>query len=370
MSRLKGGDNPPTPTPCQDQFTCGDGSCIPLSQVCNFHKDCPNDSKDEEVCPDTFSFEDCKEQLCDWMASNPDIWTWTVTSLAQLESEDKPNRPSVDYENKTEGHFLYVQSLMAGSEAGIVSPQYQGSSTYCMYTFYLYLSGTPNFFLFPSLVHYDLSAMTILDKIDLAGFQDGVWTHVAIGIGRHRDKFAVGFEILYGGEDQWDSAVAVDQVQLLSCALPPAEEDCQENEYHCAITKACVHDDYLCDFADDCGDESDEAIGVQDCLSYTRMNFEDPINPWGFFNESEESLNGFNWSRGNGSFEVATGPSFDHTTFAPIGHYLYIDSTLHEAHEVAQITTPLLYPVSSGCYLRFYFHMHGRGVGDLAIYLR
>ena len=368
--RLKDGDTTPTPTPCMDQFTCGDGSCIPLSKVCNFHKDCPNDSKDEEGCPDTFTFEDCNSDLCGWSSNNPEIWSWVVESLGHLEEEDKPNRPTVDYENRTEGHFLYVQSLMAGSEAGVASPTYQGSSTYCMFTFYAYMSGTPNFYLYPSLTHYELGQMTILDQLDLAAFHDGVWSKVAIGIGRHPDKFDVGLQITYAGEDQFDSAVAVDQVQLLSCALPPAEEDCQPHEYHCAQTKACVTNDHLCDFADDCGDGSDEEIAFQDCMKYTRMNFEDPVNPWGFFNETEESLDGFNWSRGNGSFQTATGPAFDHTTFAPFGHYLYIDSTLHEKHEVAQITSPLLHPVSSECYLRFYYHMHGRGVGDLAVYLR
>ena len=371
--RLKGGATPTTPTPCKDQFTCGDGTCIPLSDICNFHKDCPNDSKDEEICPDTFSFEDCTaetSELCGWTPSNPDILDWVVTSITDLEVDDAPNRPHLDYENRTEAHFLYVKNLMAGSEAGVASPIYQGSSTYCMFTFFVFLSGSPDLYLYPSLTHYELSAMTLLDRIDLTGFEDGAWTDVAIGIGRHRDKFDVGFQIVYTGEGEYDSAVAVDEVQFLSCSLPPAEEDCEENEFHCAQSKACVHHDYLCDFADDCGDASDEELAFQDCLSYTRMNFEDPINPWGFFNETEESLNGFNWSRGNGSLQIGTGPPFDHTTFAPVGHYLYIASNLHEKNEVAQIRTPLIHPVSSGCNLRFYYHMHGRGVGNLTVYLQ
>ena len=66
----------------------------------------------------------------------------------------------------------------------------------------------------------------------------------------------------------------------------------------------------------------------QPCRNYTQFNFEDPLHPWGFFNRTAVSAE-FEWERGNGSVAPGTGPPFDHTTFGPEGHYLYIVSNLH-----------------------------------------
>ena len=75
--------------------------------------------------------------------------------------------------------------------------------------------------------------------------------------------------------------MAVDEVELFECAKPQPEENCLPEEYHCQYTRACVSRDMLCDFADDCGDQSDEDMETQGCDQYTRINFEDPLNPWG-----------------------------------------------------------------------------------------
>ena len=52
-----------TKRPCnEEEWTCGDGSCISNKKVCNFVYDCPADSSDEEMCPDIFTFNDCQEE--------------------------------------------------------------------------------------------------------------------------------------------------------------------------------------------------------------------------------------------------------------------------------------------------------------------
>ena len=105
---------------------------------------------------------------------------------------------------------------------------------------------------------------------------------------------------------------------------------------------------------------------------YTRINFEDPLHPWGFFNETEQSQD-FKWLRGHGQSVVpGSGPPYDHTLFSPLGNYLYIDSGQQEAGQVAWLTTPPLAPTTAqdNCTARFFYHMHGRGIGKLTLYIQ
>ena len=366
----------PSPAPCDpsSQFTCGDGSCIPLPDFCNFYVDCPYpDISDEVTCPDFYSFEECNQGAapsdCGWTNTVPDTLDWQVTSISDLQQEKVPHRPTQDYKNNTEGHFLFLRNLMGGSTAGVSSPVYSSSSTYCTFTFWVYMSGADNFVLYPTLTHSTAGFLTTLDKLDLNLIEDGLWTHVDIGVGRHNDKFSLGFEVVSIGDGLWDAAVAVDGVEMFECYKPLPEETCLPDEYHCETSRACVAKDLLCDYADNCGDESDEEMETQHCGDYTRTNFEDPLNPWGFFNETETSQD-FKWQRGNGSIIAGTGPPFDHTTFEPFGHYLYINSSQGSSHALAWLTTPSLQAAQAetNCSVRFYYHMHGAGVGNLTVY--
>lgn len=50
--------------------------------------------------------------------------------------------------------------------------------------------------------------------------------------------------------------IAIDDIQFVGCALPPVSNSCPE--FTCA-RKSCVKNDYVCDYNDDCGDNSDES---------------------------------------------------------------------------------------------------------------
>ena len=367
-----------TSKPCDigSQFTCGDGTCIPLLDVCNFHIDCPNDNYDEMACPDLYTFENCNNEggggpdNCGWTNIIPDTLDWQVLSLNELAEEQLPNHPTTDFENKTSGHILYVRNVMGGSIAGVSSPVYESSYTECLLTFWVFIAGSKDFSIFPLLTHSFMDITTQLDLIDPNNFPEGKWIHIMIGIGEHRDKFTVGFDVQYSGED-WKNAIGVDNVEFLECALPRPEESCFETEFHCEKTKACIDKSMICDYADNCGDESDEDRAFQNCDDYIMINFEDPLHPWGFFNESQSEKD-FYWRRGNGTVKAGTGPPFDHTTFSPLGHYLYISSEEQEKGEVAWIETPMMKPMnaSDNCSIRFFYHMHGSGVGRLTLYIQ
>ena len=224
--------------------------------------------------------------------------------------------------------------------AELSSPTYQDSASMCYFNFYLFLSGV-NPVIRPYLYHKELEFLTVLDAIGMNVSQNGLWTKVEIGIGRHRDNFEIGFSLIHTGGPYVDS-VAVDEVNFFDCMTPlPVEGNCSashEPNFHCTISKACITSSLLCDYQDDCGDNSDEVF--EGCSSYLRSDFEDPHQPFGFFTQE---AGGLQWDWGNGTTtNEGTGPPFDHTLFSPYGHYLYIGSKKGNAGEQAKLWSPPL----------------------------
>ena len=270
--------------------------------------------------------------------------------------------PTTDYRNESSGHFVFLKPVnnevsrvtcsslcqVTSSVAELFSPTYQDSASMCYFNFYLFLSGV-NPVIRPILHHKELNFITVLDTIGMNVSLDGRWTKVEIGIGRHRDNFEVGFSLIHSGEPYADS-VAVDEVNFFDCMTPlPVEGNCSashEPYFHCTISKACITSSLLCDYQDDCGDNSDEVF--EGCSSYLRSNFEDPHHPFGFL--TQEDSRGLQWDWGNGTTtNEGTGPPFDHTLFSPYGHYLYIGSEKGETGEQATLWSPSLIKSQPRC---------------------
>ena len=72
--------------------------------------------------------------------------------------------------------MLYLQSLMGSGVAGVASPSYTAAATSCQLTFWVWLSGPQQFYLYPTLTHSVLGMVTQLDRLDTSLIQDAVWT--------------------------------------------------------------------------------------------------------------------------------------------------------------------------------------------------
>ncbi|XP_019646180.1 PREDICTED: enteropeptidase-like, partial [Branchiostoma belcheri] len=76
----------------------------------------------------------------------------------------------------------------------------------------------------------------------------------------------------------------------------------------------------------------------------------------------------FDWIRHSGSTPSDdTGPSADHTTGS--GYYIYIETSSGSSGSVARVISPLVTTTSAKC-VQFWYHMYGRDVNRLRVYMK
>ena len=118
-----------TKAPCpEDQFTCGDGTCISKYQVCNFMYDCPNDSADEDDCPVIYDFESCSNlKECHWTTMDSQGMDWTISTGGDVANANLTNGPFTGNHNQSSNHFIYLkpQPDSINGFAQVASPLYQ-----------------------------------------------------------------------------------------------------------------------------------------------------------------------------------------------------------------------------------------------------
>lgn len=116
------------------------------------------------------------------------------------------------------------------------------------------------------------------------------------------------FKILLEAERSYSvfGDIAVDDVSLSNCALPPVQSRCRYYQFTCA-RKSCISNNRVCDYTDDCGDRSDET----NCYNYKyRCTFQYSTCAW----RQEKNSDNFDWTRNRGTTaSYQTGPMFDHT---------------------------------------------------------
>ena len=97
-------------------------------------------------------------------------------------------------------------------------------------------------------------------------------------------------------------------------------------------------------------------------VNFEMTDSEDDIS-WSF----NESAN-YGWSIGSGIITSNAGPVVDHTRGTTFGKYLYIQNSSCVTGQVAEFISPCLHlSQMKNPQLLFYYHMHGSGIGSLAV---
>ncbi|CAF0808194.1 unnamed protein product, partial [Brachionus calyciflorus] len=336
------------------QFSCGDGTYISIDKICNFINDCPN-GNDEKICGDC-NFENSTCQYVD-VSDGSILWNRTQARLSN-------NGPSID--NTLKNPYGYYMQIDVTDKDNVfyelaslrLKQKLQPCSSTCEIEFYFHMFGESDDLYFYIL---ESSSYTLLQEYE--GDYGDKWIYARIPIGRITNSFQ--FEIdgfrMY---DDRDHDLAIDDIKLINCEFPaPRPNGCPANYFQCQ-RKSCVPLSQVCDLIDDCGDNSDEV----NCTGYIQCDFENSLCDW-----KHDSDTDFKWILKKGATPTSqTGPKRDHTTGTTRGQYIYIETTGQQQGKRARLISSTFKPatLSNKCEIRIFYHMYGRTMGKLNVYLR
>ena len=348
---LCGSTSAPSPS-----FTCKSGQVIPPNQVCDFTAQC-SDKSDEVKCGNC-TFE---TDLCNWNDVSVGSYRWQRGRNSSLSASQGP---PVDHTTRTaRGYFMYVDAAhgMYNSKSSLQSPVLQQSFSTCQVQFYYMLGGASRV----GTISVSIQVGTRNTEIWRRHTNQGMkWMRATADIGRVKTKF----QVLIQATKNFASSgvVAIDDISMVNCGLPPVQQSCAANQFRCN-RGSCVDNSQLCDFTDDCGDNSDETASV--CSAADRCTFERSMCSW-----TQDTSDQFNWLRHRGRTRSAnTGPTRDHTTNLNSGYYIYIESSApRKPNDKARLISRAILPAKpkDGCVFTFYYHMFGTGTGTLNVYIQ
>ncbi|XP_072010896.1 MAM and LDL-receptor class A domain-containing protein 1 [Engystomops pustulosus] len=340
------------------------GHCIPVRKLCDFREDCP-DGTDEDNCVSEYcDFEN--GTLCNWFQPGASsfrrdtTFQWTVGQGITIHPGEERHRPMEDHTTSTdEGWYLYADSSNGefGHTAHIMTPLISHTGPKCKLTFWTYMNGAT----VGSLQVLIRLANVTYEVWFQSGKQGARWRRAEVYLGTLSN-----FQIVLLGKRgvSYVGDVSLDDISFEDCS-PVLVEDkpCTSQEFMCS-NKYCIPKNSMCDFVNDCSDNSDEDPYL--CGSYLgHCDFEFDLCDW-----NQNLTDNFDWSMKAGSTPtVGTGPVTDHTLQNPSGFYIFIEGSFpHLPGQVAKLSGPTISKWSRNCTIIFHFHMYGEGIGSLTIY--
>ncbi|XP_018419472.1 PREDICTED: MAM and LDL-receptor class A domain-containing protein 1 [Nanorana parkeri] len=338
------------------------GHCIPKSKLCDFREDCL-DGSDEASCVSEYcSFEN--GNMCRWfqpgLFRRDAAFHWEVGQGVTIHPGEETHRPLKDHTmSSDEGWYLYADSSNGefGHTAYVMTPLISHTGPKCKLTFWTYMNGA-TVGLLQVLIH--LGNMTY-ELWSQSGKQGASWKRAEVYLGT-LSNFQIVLQAKRGVSYIGD--VTVDDVSFENCSpILIQDKQCTSQEFMCA-NKYCIPKNNMCDFVNDCSDNSDENPYI--CRAYLgRCNFEFDLCDW-----KQDQDDNFDWSLRSGSTPThGTGPVTDHTLQNPSGSYIFIECSFPLLPgQAAKLSGPLVSKWSRNCKLNFYFHMFGEGIGSLTVH--
>ncbi|RWS23327.1 Apical endosomal glycoprotein-like protein [Leptotrombidium deliense] len=137
--------------------------------------------------------------------------------------------------------------------------------------------------------------------------------------------------------------------------MPQKAEKCEDNERQCA-NGACVHTSMVCDFSDDCGDNSDE----NECNQFERMDFDTTsMDGWqGLMDSSND--NHWRVVEASAQTSVAKSPTRDHTSNDVKAKFAIVYNSSNA------LVSPSI-KNSDQCSMRFFVNSCIKGIGHIEV---
>ncbi|CAG5126619.1 unnamed protein product, partial [Candidula unifasciata] len=353
-------DSNPLPDQTKNAFFCkANGQLLSMAQMCNFHNDCI-DGEEEKLCGYNCDFDSAtfSNQTCMWTNASASSSRWILSSGATAVTN---TGPSVDHTTGAQtGYYLSLTSnIGAYGTAALQSPLLQRSSPTCELVFYLHMTGTNVGTL---SVDREQGAETYT-LWSVTNDQGDRWFQQVVPLGASERSFFININARRTFTVNGD--ISIDDISFRNCDFPQPNTSCNSvNTFKCN-NSACVDPKLKCNFANDCGDNSDE--DPQLCSAYHGCTFEIDMCDW----VQENYFDDFDWSLGDHETATqGTGPNVDHTTSLPSGHYLYIETSAPRMPgDRAWLLSPIFRP-SGTCTMSMFVNMYGTDIEYLNVFAR
>ncbi|XP_045625135.2 MAM and LDL-receptor class A domain-containing protein 2 [Procambarus clarkii] len=323
---------------CQSGYRCANHNCVLHSDVCDFKDDC-GDNSDESHCAEC-SFE---VDQCGWSDVSVGTNKW-------LRANGSPYG--------RDGYVMKILHFGTGTLeiADLDTFNMGATDTTCSMSFYYYKQGGED-----STLQLDLLMGAIeLNLWFISEDKGEEWQNQTVGILAHD----LGWKLRFRADKLEDGGnIVIDDIHFNNCVLP-TPSTCKDSQFPCT-NGVCVNESQICDFSNDCGDNSDEV--PETCQLYPeRCDFE-----FGFCHWSQDLLDDLDWIRKTGEMlDEHVGPDYDHTYGNETGFYMYLQSVKGSQGKNAKVSSAPFLPSSGGCHFRFWHMMRGNQNASLRIYVQ
>ncbi|XP_065297471.2 MAM and LDL-receptor class A domain-containing protein 1-like isoform X2 [Dermacentor albipictus] len=326
-------------------FACGNKDLVPVQQVCDFVSDC-NNGADERDCGEC----DFSKSTCGWNIKglgNRDTMAWHRMPIGSV-----PRSPPTGSDERRGGHYLLLYSnstFQNSANARINSPIIRNTDKLCTMQFwynYAEVAIHADVMLTLNVGGYTMPVWTL--RVLGAPNRAGVWNRAILNVGRYRKAISFSFESRrYARED---AMFAVDMITYYGCVLPATTNNCTDSEFRCS-NGACIEKSDLCNYVDDCGDNSDESK----CDDYRlRCNFDISFCDWMPDAPLDKTHN--NWVLMHPTATLSHSPTRDHTTGTRHGKFIILESNSKVTK--SSVSGPTL-NAAANCSIRFFFTLRG-----------